>query len=411
MASFIQQPTDTVIPAFRAGGVSFVVTHTDLAVRVAPALMVKFFLNNIEFLPRAYMAPTNITVNLPDKTSTFEIECEDFLKKAFDLRASVPPNTANGSVVMFQTARKFKISITAWLGDADNILQEDATEVFSNEYQVLPVVRNHGQSQDIVLYTNAEEGWKWLTNKPTSITPRNGHEFAAVYVKGGGPMAIYVVSFDKDGAYLDTNIYNFSSLSGTDRVLTLGVGAQNVNAIPYSSSTGNPPVTALTARYDIFVGYVGGNQSDTQTYYLDSKNPRYVLHYINPYGYMETTHIYADADDVIEFDGETIETVLPKHTATSGVGRWDLGRGSVDVSKVGRKGFTALMQNLRPVDMEWIPDLLISPLVYLEGADGKFIPVVVRNNSHEVKQTGQPREIELEVVYANTINSQTNYAI
>ena len=224
-------------------------------------------------------------------------------------------------------------------------------------------------------------------------------------------MHLTVDSFDRNGNALDTNVFNFTGIAGTDRILILGVGPENVNAIPYSTTTGFPPVGPRTHRYEITIGYNLGTSSATRTYFVGESMPRYVLHYINPFGYFETIHICADADDIIEFDNETITSVLQKHTATAGVGRWDLGRGLVDVFKIGRKGFTALLQNLRPVDMEWMPDLLISPLVYMEGADAKFIPVVVKNNSHELKQTGQSREIEIEVLYANTIASQTTYAI
>ena len=247
----------------------------------------------------------------------------------------------------------------------------------------------------------------WLTNMPTTQKTRAGEYATAAILASDFRGAVstslrYSITFyEADGTQISTanitratiGMENFIATQSTANAAVLyqfiPVGYQNLEDQSFNTSI-RPSTQANLAYYAINVFDNSGDYI-TKTYRFDiadcSKYTPIQLAWVNSLG----------AWDYYTFELASIETLnIQRETITTNYGNWNAGanftysqyeRGEMVTKIQADKEYTVNSDWLDDEYFVWLQELLMSKDVYYCNSDGTFNPIILTDNSYEIKNS------------------------
>jgi len=245
----------------------------------------------------------------------------------------------------------------------------------------------------------------WLTNMPTTQKTRAGEYATAAILASDFRGAVstslrYSITFyEADGTQISTANITRATIGMADFIATkstanaaklyqfIPVGYQNLEDQSFNTSI-RPSTQANLAYYAINVFDNSGDYI-TKTYRFDiadcSKYTPIQLAWVNSLG----------AWDYYTFELASIETLnIQRETITTNYGNWNAGavfsysqyeRGEMVTKIEADKEYTVNSDWLDDEYFVWLQELLMSKDVYYCNSDGTFNPIILTDNSYEIK--------------------------
>jgi hypothetical protein len=256
-----------------------------------------------------------------------------------------------------------------------------------------------------------------LTNKPTTVDIRSSED-AWLYAATATSGTIYysrVRTFDSAGATIQTvlvaNTYQAVS-SDNDRFIRFGCGTSNLNNIASSGviSGSQPIITASVSSYDVtFQTFSGTLVSTPQVYRVNDKctqSNTYRFHFLNKLGGFDSFTFIRGSKKTSTINRSKYNKVVSLSTSSTTYG-YSLTDREVNYTDTRIKDNIKVFSDwITEDEMEWLEELITSPVVYLDDATNGLIAVNILNSTHEFKQEIQDKlfnlEIEFEYNYERT---------
>ena len=315
------------------------------------------------------------TVNGDDTALFVELNCyEEYASSATTDPSPYPGNNDTASFICINTTFQFTDGVTPTLAGVYEF-NNDTTEI------------------------------SWLTNMPTTQKTRAGEYATAAILASDFRGAVstslrYSITFyEADGTQISTANITRATIGMADFIATkstanaaklyqfIPVGYQNLEDQSFNTSI-RPSTQANLAYYAINVFDNSGDYI-TKTYRFDiadcSKYTPIQLAWVNSLG----------AWDYYTFELASIETLnIQRETITTNYGNWNAGavfsysqyeRGEMVTKIEADKEYTVNSDWLDDEYFVWLQELLMSKDVYYCNSDGTFNPIILTDNSYEIK--------------------------
>lgn len=247
---------------------------------------------------------------------------------------------------------------------------------------------------------------QWLTNMPTTQKTRAGEYATAAILASAfngtvdGALRVNFTFYEADGTQISTanitratiGMENFITTKSTANAAKLyqflPVGYQNLEDQSFNTNI-RPSAQANLAYYTINVFDNTAKPYITKTYRFDiadcSKYTPIQLAWVNSLG----------AWDYYTFELASIETLnIQRETITTNYGNWNAAaafsysqyeRGEMVTKIEADKEYTVNSDWLDDEYFVWLQELLMSKDVYYCNSDGTFNPIILTDNSYEIK--------------------------
>ena len=247
----------------------------------------------------------------------------------------------------------------------------------------------------------------WMTNMPTTQKTRAGEYATAAILASDFRGAVstslrYAITFyEADGTQISTANITRATIGMEDFIATkstanaaklyqfIPVGYQNLE--DQSFNTNIRPITQANLAYYTINVFDNSGDYITKTYRFDiadcSKYTPIQLAWVNSLG----------AWDYYTFELASIETLnIQRETITTNYGNWNAAsafsysqyeRGEMVTKIEADKEYTVNSDWLDDEYFIWLQELLMSKDVYYCNSDGTFNPIILTDNSYEIKNS------------------------
>lgn len=380
----------------------------------SPALSVSVSGSSLTVSPETVVTPVRVETVGGSYLYTFDVDVRSEVAALLSTTLR-PPLGAPGVTVFDRAQDEITVSFFPWLPDLANneILVRGITPEVAQPFEVIPAFRYKDEDQglDAHEWSNQvpnNEAVLPLTRKPTStLICLDDSEWVPVWSEGMTHFRIR--SFDASGALISDGVVATGyGTSPTSRVLMIGVGPANINAIdPADYVQGSPvSITDSTARYLIQIGGIcnGGfflPFIQNRDYYLKPQFCRSArIHFINSFGLLDSFSVWNN------------------YTVEYGTSVFFSERGKSDVSDLsipsryrtsaeGRKSASFTVGYLTKQQQQWLArELPMSIQVWTETGRG-LEAVHINEGSFIISDTEQAiPELSFETIFSNFDNSQ-----
>lgn len=251
-------------------------------------------------------------------------------------------------------------------------------------------------------------GEKFLTDAPrTQYINSNQSAFLYFLSSSRGVANVRMEGYDPDGVQVSSGIIEFTLTNDYNYIACGTYDIINSNASDWS--TGNPATFLDDVSYYTVVVTGAGEQSETVTFYVDSKCSKYTpirLHWLNRLGGFDSYNFNMKSMEETDIKRATYLQEEHNFTGTS----WEYNsasRGQTDYHISTQDKLTVNTDYMTEAESIWMNDLFTSPVVYQE-VNNELIAMAGKPKMIK-KQTSlndKLMQYEFEMDYALTNNRQ-----
>lgn len=393
MPTITSQPSTAVLHAAYGTTLEYYVEQAYTPGDPLPAMTAVIVLNGFPFSTQHY-EPFSSTAS----DALFVIDIHGIVQEYFRHPYSWPGTiTGNINTTLSGALVTISVEFTAWLANADGLLELDATTVTSN------TVRCFNASQTDIAQTYAGSNRKFLTNKPDlTMVKLNELEWLNLYLTVSSEVEIKTYN----AAGLQGTYRKTLSGAASTRIVAIGIGVPNLLAMQgtgwtFESSSGGDFLDGGTSKYyTVQVKTAGGATaiSELRTYYIDASSDclAYRIYFYNVFGFFDQVSLYHSTYDTFATESSTFESTLTEANAIP------LAR----LRSVLTRGFLADFKQLTDEWQEWLLELVNTVIAYEGSVDN---PLIVNDMAGVIKDTyATMNELAISFTYANKTYSQRN---
>lgn len=249
---------------------------------------------------------------------------------------------------------------------------------------------------------------KFLSAIPNGAYIAQGDQMTLNFMQTGFVDRLEVKTYNVTGSLLGTYTYdnNFSTVASyTDRILTVGVGPENLNNSTLASGT-QPVIHSLVYSYSIQLIDLSGNPvSELKSFKMDYRPTPFTQHriwWLNRFGGFDSYDYSRKDYRKVDSTRTEFTRLLGEYRTGSPSNRWtyDIGdRGrtviAVDSQETDRYNSNWMTQN----ESLWMEELFTSPEVYMSDQNIRncFQQIRIVNNGGGGE--GEPEVIQTEIPY------------
>lgn len=256
---------------------------------------------------------------------------------------------------------------------------------------------------DYTDYLVGSSSQKFLTNQPRSgvkvknSTDRGTLSFMQIY---SAATKARLITYQNSGGTI-TNFINITGVTANN-IIHLPAGPWNLNHLPNSAATIN-----LSTDYKYTLeAYSSSVLSEPMTYLIDTKCSKYDtvrLQFLNRLGTFDYFNFDMVSRKTVNVTRNTFRKVLAYNYQLG-----DRGESVLDID--GQYSYSVQSDWVNQAESNWLEELVTSPEVYVINSDGTASPIIIDDNSIEIKKTINDKLFAYSFNYhaANKLNGQRN---
>lgn len=236
--------------------------------------------------------------------------------------------------------------------------------------------------------------------RTTTKVYRDADNVFLPYLNDAASESVQIKLYNTSGSL--TNTINDTLTAAVDSLSILNISPSAIDGI------GSPVFTESTSYYTVEVGGSGIYRFDL---ICEPKHTVYSLHFLNRFGGFESRDFTKLSRKVIDIEKKDFGK-LPYSVNASGVVAYYNSNNVYNetrsvYSSQYREKMTLNTDVLTDGEYQWLGDLILSPMVYIE-MDGYFIPIVISSNNYEFKKVVNDKitNLTLSVEFGDSFNAQ-----
>lgn len=279
-------------------------------------------------------------------------------------------------------------------------------------YQLLPSWNYNNYWLNYYTTANTKN---FLTNQPSSVLIRDNERASLSFLDYAGnkvPDTIRVVVYHNTGGTSTYQIQNFG-VSGTNIntntiVNHMGSGIWNLNNVdPSALLIGSQPIfnSNTDYKYEIDIEDSGSSSIVTkkQTYILDTRCTKYTpirFMFLNQLGTFDYFTALLVSRQTYDITRSTYKKVLAYN--------YSIGDRGTTVNDLDVQESVLVTSDwVSNAESQWLKELFISKEVYELQDDGSILPIVIQNNSVEIKKSVNDKLINYDFTYTYAFKTAT----
>lgn len=322
-------------------------------------------------------------------TCVFKMNVAEMLKKHI---TNQTPNflSMSSSVYSIPNMEKYRLKITPYLPDTEGVLVRSGSSIYTDYKYITSIYLKENETlSDLTTFLTATSNRQFLTASKRIDITRSQYRLLA-YVKKPGVTDL-VIRFYNGASEIGTGIIDDIDNTTDNKFVLLNISVSAIASMTFTATIGDTDI----ANADRFRITLSGSETIEVT--IVEPCHGYRLHFLNRFGFFDSVTLKSDVSNSLKTKSsgfEKVKTAYNYHSKST-------------LQKTGVKQFEGYATNLTAENAAWLEDLLMSPIVYLEQ-DGAMLPVIVEDDTNELKQTGEMTDFRVRFYLSNNRKSQRN---
>lgn len=344
-------------------------------------------------------------------TYSFDVDVAGRVQAYYDSLSNFPTLDTYTSGVLDILGIDYKLTATEVRATGTDNVYEDGSSATSSAITSVNANRDLTQTQNMDAYDqNSSNPCSFFTEKPDGTqVDYDTNEWLVVHDAN----ACYRVrvQYYQSGTLAATRRFYITGTTigenDTGKIGIIPVGPVGIDAVGaagrfLASATAFPMESNNVTSYDVRVEDSGPTQvTDTRTYYVQSCNPTYRIHFVNLLGGLDTLLVG-------RYKNETTSVTGTNYASAKTSSNTAQESGIQVLQKVGTPGIAFKMGGLSEAQMLWLRNLQLSNAVRLEK-DGAYISLIVTKADLQAEdELGQTYSLDFEAEYSNRVEGLRN---